>query len=128
MKNHTLIYNSGVNYMNLSGNENNTIILLELGKRIKNMRISMDLKQAELAEKSGVSLKTLSRIESGENVSIENFLNALRALDLIQNLNLLIPDQEFIPTELIKSKNQRKRVSRKKKETEARRWKWGDEE
>lgn len=49
--------------MKLYGTENNEIIMKELGKRIQDTRISMNLTQSEMAEKSGVALRTVARIE-----------------------------------------------------------------
>jgi transcriptional regulator with XRE-family HTH domain len=41
---------------------------LELQKRVKDLRIKKGLSQEELAEKSGLSLRTIQRIENGESV------------------------------------------------------------
>lgn len=59
-------------------------------------RISEDLKawrklrrltQAQLADRSGVSLATVARLESGDgNVTLDNLLRILRALGIIDNL------------------------------------------
>ena len=50
--------------MKLTGVETNKIILKELGQRIKDIRISMSLTQEELALKSGVSIRTIVRLET----------------------------------------------------------------
>lgn len=39
----------------------------DLGKRVKELRIRKGLSQEELAENSGLSLRTIQRIENGEN-------------------------------------------------------------
>ena len=81
----------------------------------------------KLAERAGVSPSTMERIENGENVKIENILNVMRALSLLNNLDIVIPEQEVIPTIVIERRVKRQRV-RRKKENNANTidWKWGD--
>ena len=66
--------------MKIYGTESNDYILKEFGKRIQDTRISVTMTQRELAERAGVSLSTMERIENGDNVKIENILNVMRAL------------------------------------------------
>lgn len=113
--------------MKLYGTENNEIIMKELGKRIQDMRISMNLTQSEMAEQSGVALRTIARIENGESVKVENVLNVLRILRVLPNLDLLIQEQVLTPTELVDYGKKRKRVSGRKKAPEEKKWTWGDE-
>ena len=53
-----------------------------LGKRIKELRISCGLKQAELAEIIGIEPRSISRIESGfhfpKDEHLEKFANAFK--------------------------------------------------
>ena len=58
--------------MKIYGTESNDYILKEFGKRIQDTRISVTMTQRELAERAGVSLSTMERIENGDNVKIEN--------------------------------------------------------
>ena len=114
--------------MKIYGTESNDYILKEFGKRIHDTRISVTMTQRELAERAGVSLSTMERIENGDNVKIENILNVMRALSLLSNLDILIPEQEIIPTIVIEQRVRRQRV-RKGRQNEAHTvdWKWGDE-
>ncbi len=96
----------------------------ELIERIKLYRVYYPMTQKELAEKSGVSERSISRFENGEDISLSNFGKLLRALDLDGNLLLLVPDQRERPSYYLEQPHQRSR-SRKKKET--RTFKWGDE-
>ena len=112
----------------IHGTESNDYILKELGKRIQDIRISVAITQRELAERAGVSPSTMERIENGENVKIENILNVMRALSLLNNLDIVIPEQEVIPTIVIERRVKRQRVRRKKENNENTiDWKWGDE-
>lgn len=113
--------------MKLSGTENNEIIMKELGKRIQDIRISMNLTQTEMADRSGVALRTVARIENGESVKVESVLNVLRVLKVLPNLELLLQEQVLVPTEIVDHGKKRKRVSAKKKTQEKKAWVWGDE-
>lgn len=113
--------------MKLYGTENNEIIMKELGKRIQDIRISMNLTQSDMAEQSGVALRTVSRMENGESVKVESVLNVLRILKVLPNLDLLLQDQVLIPTEIVDCGKKRRRVSSKKKTMENKAWIWGDE-
>lgn len=110
--------------MKIQGDENNQWILIELGKRIKDIRISRSITQEELAHSAGLSFSTVVRVESGDGTNIENLLKILRVLNLVQNIDLLIPEQQPSPEELFRNKPKRQRASRTKKESD---WKWGDE-
>lgn len=114
--------------MKLFGTENNQTILIELGRRIQDTRIAAALTQKELAERAGISHSTLVRLESGESVRFEHVLNTLRALALLANVDLLIPEQGIMPSDLIDYGKKRKRVrSSSQEEMDHDSWKWGDE-
>ena len=83
--------------MRITGNENNILVLKELGERIKDLRISENMTQNDLADRSGVSVKTICRIEKGDNLSIMNYLNVLRALGILENLQLIVPEKRVSP-------------------------------
>lgn len=112
--------------MKIYGNENNAFILKEIGQRIKDIRISRSLTQKELAQNAGVSYNTLIRIENGDGANIENLIRVMRTLGLLQNFDLLIPEQNMTAEEFFYNKPKRKRVSRVKKENRTD-WVWGDE-
>ena len=111
--------------MKIFGDENNIFILNELGKRIKDVRISHSITQKELAKEAGVSYNTVIRLENGEGANLDNVIKIMRVLGILQNINMLIPEQELTPDEIFKGITKRKRASRKTlQESE---WKWGDE-
>lgn len=114
--------------MKLLGTENNEVIMKELGKRIQDIRISMNLTQTELAEKSGIALRTVARIENGESVKVESVLDVFRVLNVLPNLDALIQEQTLIPTDVVDYGRKRRRVSSKQKIREKKEWIWGDEE
>jgi transcriptional regulator with XRE-family HTH domain len=53
--------------------------------RFKAYRISYPLTQKELSDKSGVSLRSITRFESGEDISLANYNG-------IHNLTGFLPD------------------------------------
>lgn len=112
--------------MKIYGNENNAYILRELGQRLKDIRISRSLTQKELAQDAGVSYNTLIRIENGDGANIENLIRVMRTLGLLQNFDLLIPEQNMTAEEFLYEKPKRQRVSKAKKENRTD-WVWGDE-
>ena len=114
--------------MNLTARSSNEEVLRELGKRIREVRIDMDMTQSEAAKKAGVTAKTISRIENGEDLSVSTMLNVLRALGLAQNMDALIPEPTARPSRLMANEKERLRVRKKASQTDSsRQWKWGDE-
>ena len=79
-----------------------TAILNKLGKRLKAYRISRGLKQQELASESGVGVSTIAKIECGQSVSLSLLISVIRTLGLLENLELLVPEQKPSPMELLK--------------------------
>lgn len=114
--------------MKLTARSSNEEFLREFGKRIRETRINMDMTQNEAAKKAGVTSKTISRIENGEDLAVSTMLNVLRALDLVQNIDALIPEPIARPSVLIANEQERHRVRKKASQKgSSRQWKWGDE-
>ncbi len=116
--------------MKIDGSLLDTEILKEIGLRIKACRIRKECTQAELAEKAGVSKGTVSNAEKGESIQMGSFLRILRELDCVDSLDVLLPEAELSPMQLIQSKNekirQRFRNRKKVEESFTQGWKWGD--
>jgi transcriptional regulator with XRE-family HTH domain len=88
---------------------------LELGARLKRLRISRDLSQQQLADKAGISLKTLRNLERGAGSSVDTLLRTLKALNVTNVLELLAPTPTISPLALLKSSNPPQRVRRARK-------------
>ena len=59
---------------------------LEIGERIRRRRLELHLSQEQLAERAGISVNTLSRLECGQSsTSINKFRRILLALDADAN-------------------------------------------
>ena len=104
-------------------------ILQTVGERISQQRLQRNLSQAELASDSGVSKRTIERIEAGQSIQLSNFIRILRALDLLDGLDVLVPERMPSPIEQLKLRGrQRQRASSvREPEPAARAWTWKDE-
>ena len=87
-----------------------TAILKRLGTRLKAFRISRGMKQQELAAESGVGVSTIAKIENGQSVALSLLVSVMRTLGLLENLDLLVPEQKPSPMELLRT--QGKQVKR----------------
>ena len=67
-------------------------VALQLAKGIKALRLSRNWKRATLAERSGVSEASVKRFERTGQISLENLLKLVFALDRLEELtNLFAP-------------------------------------
>lgn len=99
----------------------------QLGKQIKSYRIMKEMSQQDLEDKSGVSKRSISRLEQGETVQVDNLFKILIALGLAENIELLVPDQTKRPSYYLEKKEKKAKRVRKKIEKKSE-FKWGDEE
>ena len=104
--------------------------LKELGSRIARHRLNKNLTQAALAAEAGVSTPTVQRIEQGKSTQASNLIRILRALKLLANLEILIPEPAVSPIQQVKMRGKlRQRASSPSEEKERpSEWTWGDEE
>ena len=98
-----------------------------LCERLKQYRIYYPLTQSDLAEKSGVSVRSISRFENGEDISLSNFLKLLRALDLDDRMIDMIPDQSKRPSYFLEKETKRRRASVTRNKKGSAPFVWGDE-
>ncbi len=115
--------------MNISTLMTDDAILREAGKRLAQYRIAHQLTQADIAEQSGVSKRTIERIEAGASAQMSTIIRILRVLDLLPGLDHLIPESGPRPMDLLKLKGKaRQRASSKRKpERGNEKWTWGDD-
>ena len=94
-----------------------TAILKKLGTRLKVHRVSRGMKQLELAVESGVGVSTIAKIENGQSVSLSLLISVMRALGLLENLELLVPEQKPSPMELLRMQGKKVQRVRNKKQS-----------
>lgn len=93
----------------MNNNMSNSALLAEMGARLKSLRVEQNKDQQQFAYEAGLSLRTLSRLENGHSVSFEAVLKVIRALGLIERLDLLLPTVDISPVEQAKNKRSKPR-------------------
>lgn len=100
----------------------------ELGKRLKNRRLDLNLSQTEIAERSGLSRRTITAIEHGEGSTLRTLIALLRALNALDTLEGLLPDPGISPMKMLTLQEEpRKYAAKPRKAQPETAWKWGDE-
>ncbi len=115
--------------MKIEGYENDKTILAEIGKRIKENRITIGLTQKEFAEKCGVSVSTITRIESGEDSAFSNYIKILREFGVASNIDVLILEAQPNYRAIFEKQKPRRRVRKRKADemTQITSWIWGED-
>jgi transcriptional regulator with XRE-family HTH domain len=85
---------------------------VQLGDRIKQLRLRQNLDQRETAALAGVSERALRNLEMGRGSTVETFIRALKALNLIDGLDVLVPESSVDPLAVLKSTSKQRRVYR----------------
>ncbi len=84
----------------------------ELGERLKQARLNLDLTQTEVAHRAHITRKTVIQAEKGK-VQLEQFIAILQALNLSDQLNLLLPPQPISPLQLAKLQGKKRQRASK---------------
>lgn len=85
--------------------------LKELGNRIRQQRIAMQLKQTELAKQAAVGKNVVVSLENGRSITTESLARILRSLGYSDALQNLLPAPAPSPLDLQKlAGKQRQRV------------------
>ena len=86
-----------------------------LGQQIRNLRILRNLTQSELAERAGVALNAVKRLESGQTSTTKSLVKVLKALNRAEWLDTLAPQVTVNPLQNVTSKAPRQKVFRSRK-------------
>jgi transcriptional regulator with XRE-family HTH domain len=93
----------------------NEVVVKHLCSNLKQMRLNKNLSQEDLAENSGVSRVTISRMERGQAINLLTMVQLLRALDNLDILNYLNIEPEISPMMVMEERSKyRKKASPKK--------------
>ena len=88
-------------------------LAIELGQRLQRARLNLNLTQLEVAQHTRVSRKVVMNAEAGQ-VTLENLIAILMTLDLVDHLDLFLPEQLISPIQLWKLRGKiRQRASSK---------------
>jgi|SRR5579864_8728009 transcriptional regulator with XRE-family HTH domain len=85
---------------------------IELGKRVRELRLFRNLDQRTTAEKAGISKATYRNLEAGSGSSVETLLRTLKALDYLQGIEILVPQASVNPLALLGESKSPQRASR----------------
>ena len=88
-------------------------ILAELGRRLREFRLGMDLTADLLAERAGLSVTTVLNAERGRNPTLETVVKILRILGRLDNLEAFLPAPGISPMDLLRrgTRKRRRRAS-----------------
>lgn len=88
-----------------------------LGARLRAHRLAQNLKQAELAQKAGVSKLTVLKLENKGLVTLHSFIQVVRVLGLLDELAEIfaLQPQSIAMMEVVDAAAKRVRASARKK-------------
>lgn len=75
----------------------NSAILALMGERLKEYRLRSEMRHKDLALHAGVSVTTIGRAEKGLPISSKSLVAILRSLQMLENIELLIPEPPISP-------------------------------
>ena len=93
-------------------------LLKELGHRVRDNRLNQNITQKKLAAMAGVSMTVIQNIEYGKTATITGFFRVLRALRLLEQLDIFLPVARFRPSEIVKLEGKRRQRASKEAATE----------
>lgn len=99
--------------------------LVTLGQRLRRARLDANLTQGVLAERVGISIKTISNAENGQNISLETFALLLQGIGRAGELDGLLADEGPSPVKLAKRLGRtRQRASGRRSKGSTDNWQW----
>ncbi len=110
-------------------------LLQLLGERLARYRLNMNQTQAVLAREAGLARRTVSKAENGHVIDTRGLVRLLRALGLLDRLDLLVPEPPMSPVALAAARGRvRERASGRRAQRKGSgsadkgSWTWPDEE
>lgn len=105
--------------------------LKRIGERLARLRLAQNLTQGQLAERAGLGLRTVQRLELGVAATqLSGFVRVCRALGLMERFESFIPETPASPMAQLKLQGRkRQRATGRKKPMasgEKKKWTWGD--
>ena len=112
--------------MKLGRESVSNLLMKEIGERIAQRRLRERCTQEEFAAKSGISRSALQRLEHGdEGARLTTFLAALRSLGRLESLEVVLPEEEASPFEVIENGGEQVKMKRARKaKPSAASWRW----
>lgn len=82
----------------------------ELGGRLRDERVRKSLTQAELSKQSNVAIKAIQALENGAGSTLHTVIAVMKALQLVDQLDLIAPRSSVSPMNLLKQSRRPGRV------------------
>lgn len=109
-------------------------VINELGQKLRQIRLRKNITQTALAKESGVAKRTIERFENGSSLQLTSFVRLLRALGMLDDLMVMIPDPTESPMAMLLAEKhakynpgRRQRASKKKTTPPSdSEWTWGE--
>jgi transcriptional regulator with XRE-family HTH domain len=116
--------------MRIDGVLTDEAVLAELGERLARVRLERNISQSELGEQAGVGRTAVQRIEAGLPVMTTSLVRVLRALEILDALDVAVPQRTASPiAELASRRRGRRRASGTRVRQDAgpnSGWSWGE--
>src|ERR1700692_3117579 len=87
---------------------------VELGRRLRQVRLSRNVDQRATAEKAGITRSALQNLEAGKGSSVQTLLRILKALNYLEGIEALAPEPTVNPLAMLKTKKAPRRASRQR--------------
>jgi transcriptional regulator with XRE-family HTH domain len=76
----------------------------ELGRRMRQLRLSRNIDQRAAAAKAGVTRAAIQNLEAGRGSTVQTLLRTLKALNYLEGIEILAPQPTVNPVALLKTK------------------------
>lgn len=86
-----------------SSDQTDAEVLRDVGRRLRALR--GELRQAEAAQRAGLTRQTVSRAERGDNPTLLTIVRLLRAYGRMSALEAFIPNPQVSPMALLRARN-----------------------
>jgi transcriptional regulator with XRE-family HTH domain len=98
-----------------------TELQVELGSRLRALRIDRGLSQKDLASKAGLGRRAIVDLENGAGSSVATLVKALHAMGAADVIGKIAPQATVSPIAVFHGNKERRRIGRpRRKEGEAR--------
>jgi len=87
----------------------------ELGRRLRQLRLSKNLDQRTVAEKAGITRGAVQNLEAGHGSSVKTLLRTLKALNSLEGIEILAPEPSVNPLALLRNSKPPQRVRRSRR-------------
>ncbi len=78
----------------------NQAVLDEVGGRVRRERLNQNITQGALATQAGLSRRVIVDLEGGKGCSLSSFIEILRALRKLDQMDGFLPDPGLSPIQL----------------------------